>query len=1463
MAQVTVTAQYVADTSAYVRNVRAATEATNQLAAELPQVERAQDRVKTSSIALGSAMGVLGAQVFARATSAVMRYAQQGIAAAKDYEQTVISIEGIFAGTGMAMEDAAEKTQSYLAELRDFAAKTPFELPQTLDAVKRLLSIGYAADDVKDRMLPAIGDIVAALGQPPHAISAVVYAFGQMKSAGRVLSQDLMQIGNALPGFNAKMALANELFQGDFGALTKAMESGSLDSSKAIDVLITAMTKFGGAAGAMDRQSKTLAGTLSTFNDTVNNALIDGLLPSLPALSAALNEVMPAVAALATSFAGALGPALIEGAALLGEFAPVASEIIPPLIDVASQMTGLSKILMSLSPVIVAAAEAIGTLADFLNMLPTPIYAAVAGLLVARIAMKKLQIDSAAAATGVGAAALRIKVAIVGMTDTIRLSVMLAGVSFKAFGLAARQMATTFAASMRVIAGAAKGMMAALGPVGWAIIGVSVAFEVLAGKSAAAEELVANLKSTVDETTNAFTELTATAMGTQFRLDLSPEDQAALAEMGLSIDSMTAAAMKGGPAVEELNAKIQGMIDSSSVGDFFGGKRDLLITTQRNFQGMADAAAEAQRQLDAEAQAADAAARATANTAWAAWSAADAYTNVANTSYSAADAYAGMTSTASTYSAASKEAYLQTKSLELATKAGVAAVKALDAATKKLSETLSNEASYDNAREGILKLSKELKEGDKTIKGYSQAALDNRAAIRDAAQGYIDYANSLQDPIARQKALEEGQRRVAKALREAGIDPKNSDVIKAFKEQAKESKTTVDEFAAQRKVAKKYGNEVGTNFIDGIVEILESEKSQVGDSAAAAAAVMPVSANAAIGAQSPSRAAMKVAKNFIDGIVVGVKAERALAEKEISDFGQALLDRLSERFSQFGVLVEQAGSAFEAMREATRQPFGEASNITQAFGADGDIGSAISTFDQLAASIRDAYAPLMDAEIVGAKAAKSARKQMRKELQALEAETANAIDAMRRRQAALDAMAVEQQKASAKIDEINSRYDKFDKAASDAVKAIQSKWDKTIPALEKALKDANTAFDRENQVLNRLINERDSFLERISSGLRSFANDLSSVTKKTIKTVQDLGNGLTITTETEVADASSFRANLESRLDSIRAFANNVRALIARGLDPVLVQEFVAAGVGSAGDTVAALAGAADSEIAAINSAQSALNAEIASFQQTASAQWFDVGIAQQEAVVAPLRAAAEAAQRALDQANASRASELAAAEAHAENLRLLRQQEISQAEADRDAELLRLQGIVDAIQNTELPARAAAIQAIFTTLQTTLPKQTKAIGKEAINGIIAGLNAREPALLARAREIANAIKTTMQDALRVSSPSRVTRTIGEQIADGLIMGMKSSERAVAAAADSLANQVVVPISAPSLGSISAAPATGFGAMAGGGYVTIHNKYEVTVQSLSGDKRQIGREVVEAIKAFERSSGPVYQPASI
>jgi hypothetical protein len=256
------------------------------------------------------------------------------------------------------------------------------------------------------------------------------------------------------------------------------------------------------------------------------------------------------------------------------------------------------------------------------------------------------------------------------------------------------------------------------------------------------------------------------------------------------------------------------------------------------------------------------------------------------------------------------------------------------------------------------------------------------------------------------------------------------------------------------------------------------------------------------------------------------------------------------------------------------------------------------------------------------------------------------------------------------------------------------------------------------------------------------------------------------------------------------------------------------------------------------------LASEIAGFQTYASQQWFDAGIAQQEAIVSPLAAARDQAAAALATANATRATEIAAAQAHIDSLKVQRQAALDQAKADY---LLQKNVLLaqSAEIETELTNNAAMVQAKFTSLQETMPPQMIDIGKKAINGIIKGINSREQALINRAKEIGTAVKEALEKALQISSPSKVTTRIGEQVAQGLADGMGAGQGMVARGAANLG--------------VSAIPSmTG-----GGGAVTIHNKYEVNVQSLAGDKRQIGREVVEAIKAFEKSSGPVYQPVSV
>jgi tape measure domain-containing protein len=201
-----------------------------------------------------------------------------GINVAADFEQTRIGFEGI-------LGDAA-KAEKLLKDLRDFAAKTPFEFTGLADSAKQLLAVGFTTEEILPTM-ETLGNVAATLGVGEAEIKGVVRALGQMRGKGKASAEELQQISEQIPGFSAITVIAE-----DMGITTaeafKLMEKGAIPADDAIESILNGMEEFPGAAGAMDRQSKTLNGVLSTFKDTLSGIAIDFITPYLPAISSAV-----------------------------------------------------------------------------------------------------------------------------------------------------------------------------------------------------------------------------------------------------------------------------------------------------------------------------------------------------------------------------------------------------------------------------------------------------------------------------------------------------------------------------------------------------------------------------------------------------------------------------------------------------------------------------------------------------------------------------------------------------------------------------------------------------------------------------------------------------------------------------------------------------------------------------------------------------------------------------------------------------------------------------------------------------------------------------------------------------------------------------------------------------------------------------------------------------------------------
>ncbi|MFJ7951524.1 phage tail tape measure protein [Lysinibacillus sp. NPDC096418] len=99
------------------------------------------------------------------------------------------------------------------------------------------------------------------------------------------------------------------------------------------------------------------------------------------------------------------------------------------------------------------------------------------------------------------------------------------------------------------------------------------------------------------------------------------------------------------------------------------------------------------------------------------------------------------------------------------------------------------------------------------------------------------------------------------------------------------------------------------------------------------------------------------------------------------------------------------------------------------------------------------------------------------------------------------------------------------------------------------------------------------------------------------------------------------------------------------------------------------------------------------------------------------------------------------------------------------------------------------AIKKITTSTGTEM-SSLEQVGRDAGQGLLKGLTSQQGPLESKAKEIANSIKSTIQSALEIRSPSRVMRGFGVNIGQGLVLGMDDMVDKVSGAAQRLASSV-------------------------------------------------------------------------
>lgn len=188
-----------------------------------------------------------------------------------------------------------DKAIEQLERIEKFAAKTPFSQMGVDTMAKYLHNAGYEGDAVFET-LTKIGDMGSAFGVQEDSLVELTRQFSQVQQAGYAYTEDLNILADR--GIPIYQAIADTV--GVTVAEVKKMASEGKLTSEIYNSAIDSMAEA--TAGAMDAQSQTFSGMMSTLQDTLT--VLAGLLTNklFGALKGLLEQLLPIVEAFTQTY---------------------------------------------------------------------------------------------------------------------------------------------------------------------------------------------------------------------------------------------------------------------------------------------------------------------------------------------------------------------------------------------------------------------------------------------------------------------------------------------------------------------------------------------------------------------------------------------------------------------------------------------------------------------------------------------------------------------------------------------------------------------------------------------------------------------------------------------------------------------------------------------------------------------------------------------------------------------------------------------------------------------------------------------------------------------------------------------------------------------------------------------------------------------------------------------------------
>ena len=255
----TLIAKITVDDKGFTAGMDAATRRTQRFTADVQTQGGIVDRVFHSLGRSAKASLQVAATAAAATTVGVAALGKNTLSTGLAYnamQQNANAALKTMLGSQKAVNEQMEK-------LGKLAQNSPFSKATFISAQQQLIAFGVEVEKVIP-LLDAMQNAVAASGGGSQQLADLAFVVAQIKAAGKITGQDLIQLGQR--GINAAEIIGKAF--GKSSAEVKAMISkNQIDADQAIDALTKGMMeKFGGATDAIKKQWSGAADRIKAAN---------------------------------------------------------------------------------------------------------------------------------------------------------------------------------------------------------------------------------------------------------------------------------------------------------------------------------------------------------------------------------------------------------------------------------------------------------------------------------------------------------------------------------------------------------------------------------------------------------------------------------------------------------------------------------------------------------------------------------------------------------------------------------------------------------------------------------------------------------------------------------------------------------------------------------------------------------------------------------------------------------------------------------------------------------------------------------------------------------------------------------------------------------------------------------------------------------------------------------------------